>query len=214
MDTNTMTAKSLMAALFFLCSSQVFVDSAAAHRVNVFAWVEGDTIHVEGKFGGGKSVKAGKILVTDTQGHALLSGLTNDHGEFSFKVPQRTDLKIILSAGQGHQGEWTIRAAEMPELPAAAAGAAKDPKSMPSASKENDAASPADGMAAANTGINREELEAIIATVMDRKLKPIIKMLADAQQKGPSLRDILAGIGYIFGLAGIAAYIHRRKTSK
>ena len=93
------------------------VDSASAHRVNVFAWVEGDVIHVEGKFSGGKKVKAGKITVMDPQGVELLSGRTNDQGKFSFKVPKRTDLRIVLIAGQGHQGEWTLRADEMQELP-------------------------------------------------------------------------------------------------
>ena len=41
----------------------VAVQSASAHRVNVFAWVDGDTIHVESKFSGGKKVKTGKVVV-------------------------------------------------------------------------------------------------------------------------------------------------------
>ena len=40
----------------------VAVQSASAHRVNVFAWVDGDTIHVESKFSGGKKVKTGKVV--------------------------------------------------------------------------------------------------------------------------------------------------------
>ncbi len=100
-----------------LCIFPMFVNTASAHRVNVFAWVEGDTIYVESKFAGGKKVTSGKIVVTDPRGNPLLSGLTNDQGEFSFKVPQRTDLKIVLIAGQGHQAEWTLGAAEMEDLP-------------------------------------------------------------------------------------------------
>jgi len=31
------------------------------------------------------------------------------------------------------------------------------------------------------------------------------------QQKAPGVRDIFAGIGYIIGLVGIAAYVQNRK---
>ena len=65
--------------LFFLGPHQ-----ADAHRVNLFAWVEGDHVYVESKFSGGKKVKAGKIIVTDPQGHELVKGTTNDQGEFAF----------------------------------------------------------------------------------------------------------------------------------
>ncbi|MGD9362169.1 MAG: hypothetical protein PVH85_25095, partial [Desulfobacterales bacterium] len=65
----------------------VAAQSASAHRVNVFAWVDGDTIHVESKFSGGKKVKTGKVVVMDPRSVELLSGFTNDQGEFSFKVP-------------------------------------------------------------------------------------------------------------------------------
>jgi len=80
-----------------------------AHGVYVFAWVAGDTVYVESKFSGGKKVNSGKIIVTDPRGAELLSGTTNDQGEFSFKVPKRTELKIVLLAGAGHRAEWTIR---------------------------------------------------------------------------------------------------------
>jgi nickel transport protein len=67
------------------------------------------------------------------------------------------------------------------------------------------------GTAAPGTDMRPKELEAAIESVLDRKLKPITRMLADMQQEGPSVRDILAGFGYIFGLAGIAAYVQSRK---
>jgi nickel transport protein len=91
--------------------------SVNAHRVNVFAWIEGDTVHVESKFSGGKRVKAGKITVLDSEGGELISGMTNENGEFSFKIPKKTDLKIVVEAGEGHRGEWSINAADI-EMPA------------------------------------------------------------------------------------------------
>ena len=38
-------------------------------------------------------------------------------------------------------------------------------------------------------------------------------MLAESRDKGPTFRDVLGGIGYIFGLMGLAAYIHFRRKA-
>ena len=186
--------------------------SASAHRVNVFAWVEGDMIHVEGKFASGKIVKAGKIVVMDPQGVELLSGLTGDQGEFSFKAPRRADLRIVLIAGQGHQGEWVIRADEMNDLPSDPVSETGTATGAQSAPTETDSKTTTDTKTAAlETNISPKELESIIESVVDKKLKPINRMLSELRQEGPTVKDIFAGIGYILGLVGIAAYVHSRK---
>ena len=55
-------------------------------------------------------MNGGEIVVYDLAGKQLLSGKTNADGEFSFKMPGKTGLKIVIQAGMGHQGEWTIPA--------------------------------------------------------------------------------------------------------
>ena len=115
--------KSIMKTLMlnitaFLFSLFLGFDHASAHRVNLFAWVEGDTVYVESKFSGGKKVNMGKIIVTDPQGTELVKGITNEKGAFSFKIPKKTDLKIVLLAGTGHRAEWVIPVSEI-EMPAA-----------------------------------------------------------------------------------------------
>jgi len=212
---NRIKANTAVAALFLLCIVFVAVDSALAHRVNVFAWTEGDTVHVESKFAGGKKVKAGKIVVKDPQGNELLRGITDDQGEFSFKVPKRTDLKIVLIAGQGHQAEWTIRATEMEELPSETASGTVAEEAMQTERKKGVPKTSSDTMTAVpDNAIKPKELEAIIETVLDRKLKPITRMLADIRHEGPTVRDIFAGIGYILGLVGIAVYVQSRKKKE
>lgn len=207
--------KNAVAVLFFVCIIFLVIDSAFAHRVNVYAWVDGDTIYVESKFAGGRTVKSGKIVVKDPQGVDLLSGLTNDEGEFSFKIPKRTDLKIVLHAGQGHQGEWTIRAAEMEDLPSGAAPDTGAEKTRPSEQKNAVSKTTVNtGTATPDTDRKTTDLEAVIESVLDRKLKPITRMLADMQQEGSFVRDIFAGIGYIFGLVGIVAYVQSRKKKE
>lgn len=138
----------------FLIAFFLIAGIANAHRVNLFAWVEGNTVYVESKFSGGKKVNAGKIIVTDPQGIELLNGKTDDQGEFSFKIPKKTDLKIVLLAGTGHRAEWMIPAKEI-EMPAV-------------------------------------------------EKKPI-------QEQGPTVMDIIIGVGCIMGLTVFAAYIHNRR---
>ena len=110
-------AKPIFYLLLVGCLLSLSIEPVDAHGVNLFAWVEGDTVYVESKFSGGKRVKAGKIIVTDPQGTELVKGTTSEEGEFSFKVPKKTDLKIVLLAGAAHRAEWTVSAAEL-ETPA------------------------------------------------------------------------------------------------
>ena len=169
-------------------------------------------VHVEGKFHGGKKVKAGKIVVLDSRGNELLSGLTDDQGEYSFNIPKQTDLRIVLSAGQGHQGEWIVRADEMSDLPSEQAIQTGTKTETPSAKKEASSETSSNiKTASPDITIGREELETIIDSVLDEKLKPIHRKLSDMQQEGPTAKDIFAGIGYILGLVGIAAYVQSRK---
>jgi nickel transport protein len=147
-------AKPIFYLFLVVCLFCFRIAPVDAHRVNLFAWVEGDTVYVESKFSGGKKVKAGRIIVTDSEGVELITGTTNEKGEFSFKVPKKTDLKIVLLAGAAHRAEWTIPFAEI-EMPAAE--------------------------------------------------KPPVP------EKSASAKKIIIGIGCILGLAGIAAYIHRRR---
>jgi nickel transport protein len=63
-------------------------------------------------------------------------------------------------------------------------------------------------------GISRQEIKKLIDESLDRKLAPIMNMLADSYEDGPSLTEIISGIGYIFGLVGVAMYFTSRRKKK
>jgi nickel transport protein len=63
---------------------------ALAHKVLLSAYVEGDSVFVEGGFSDGTPCKNAGIEVFDPSGKKLLEGKTNEDGEFSFKPPQKT----------------------------------------------------------------------------------------------------------------------------
>jgi len=180
---------------------------ATAHRVTVFAWVEGDMVHVESKFAGGKRVKDGKVTVFDLQGNPLLEGRTDAQGKFSFEAPQKRALKIILGAGMGHRAEWIVSSEEIQ-------GASLE-KEGPAPVQKTGGTGPKKGAAGpiSTTADAPDKIELVVEKALDKKLAPIMKMLSESKEKRVSLKDILGGIGYILGLMGVAAYFHYRRRS-
>jgi nickel transport protein len=181
----------LLLALF----SVVAVNSSAlAHKATIFAWVEGDTVLTESKFSGGKRVVNSEVRVFNSKGEEILKGRTDDRGEFSFKIPEMTDLQIVLDAGMGHRAEWRIPEAELRGDVDVIPGSVKPVESSPEGP----------------TLLGREEVKQIVEDSLDTKLRPIARRLAEMEEKGPSVTEILGGIGYIFGLMGVALYFKSR----
>lgn len=187
----------IMAMVFGLTLST----PAWAHRVIIYGWVEGDRVITNSRFGNQRPVKGGDVSVFDAAGNLLTKGQTDDKGDFTFQVSGREALDILLSAGPGHQAKWRISAAEL--------GAAEN---YPRA--ESIAAPAGSRVSAAVGGCSREMVEAVVDSALDRKLRPMMKAIAEAKQEAVSFRDILGGIGYILGLVGLATYIRFRPGKK
>ena len=151
---NAYLAKPIFYLFLAVCLLSFRIEHVDAHQIILLTWVEGDTVYVDSRFHGREKIKAGKIIVTDSQGHELIKGKTDENGEFSFTVPKKTDLKIVLLTGEGHRAEGTLSLADI-EIPAAE--------------------------------------------------KPPVP------EKDPSALKIIIGIGCILGLAGIVAYIRKRR---
>lgn len=179
--------------------------SALAHRVNIFAYVQGQEVFVECSFSKSNRVRHGQIEVYAAGlDELLLRGETDDQGLFSFPVPPRAvelgaDLRIVLWAGEGHQNEWTVPASEFTSIPATLQGLAP---------VQSQAAPQRDLTTA--TAVSPAELEAMLGAMLDAKLAPIKRLLLEQIKTGPGLIEIIGGIGWIFGLVGVAAYFKGR----
>ncbi len=170
---------------------------ASAHKVFIHAWFDGDTIYTESYFGAKRKVKGGLILVFDPSGKKLLEGRTNEKGEFSFKAPQKTDLRIVVEAGMGHRNECILKAEEDSRVPG---GEAKDFKA------DN---ATAESMPLISVGA--EQIKALVEQALDARLKPIKHELAAIRkEKSIGITEIIGGIGYIFGLMGLVMYFRSR----
>jgi nickel transport protein len=179
--------------------------SAYGHNVSIFAWVESGTVHTESKFSGGRRVKGGKIEVFDHQGRSIHAGTTNDEGYHGFALPAGAkELKIVLTAGMGHTNHWTIRAEELGVVDT------DDGVTINQSQPAAMSSSPPIARGVSPSGLDAQAIETIVERVLERKLAPIRSQLAGQRW---TIRDILAGLGYILGLVGLASFVHYRKQT-
>jgi len=177
-----------------------FPFEARAHGVYLFAWVEGETVYTESSFGGKKGVIGGLIKVFDPSGTLLMEGKTDEKGEFSFRIPQKTDLRIVLEATMGHRAEFLLEAGEV-----------EGEKEGQRTESVDEADKPVSQVALSQ--LDSEQLKVMMEEVLEAKLKPIQRTLANMQkEKGPDLTEIIGGLGYIFGIMGLILYFKNRKT--
>jgi nickel transport protein len=185
-----------------------------AHKVRIFAWQDGENIVTESKFSRGKSARNADVTVVETEtGKELLSGTTNTDGIFTFPLPKinSKELKIIVDTGDGHKNSWIFNLEK--SVPGDKNATSSQPETPTSAQPPtpSPATKPPEGV---HQTITPSELTKIIEESLDKKLAPINRTLAENAEKGPSLQDILGGIGYIIGLAGIVAYMQSLKNKK
>lgn len=179
----------------FLCLAA----AAHAHKVNIFAYVDGDSVVTDSGYSRSKRVHGGTVEVYDmTTGNMLLAGQTDENGKFDFTIPaeargNKADLLLRLKAGAGHQAEWIVRHDEF-----VAAGG------LFSAEKDHVHAA----VSKPQESMDSSEVKVFIRT----ELAPIKQMLAELSQPGPGVTEIVGGFGYIFGIFGIIAYMKSRKS--
>ena len=177
--------------------------SVFAHKVNIFAYVEGKKIYTESYFNDGKKCVDSKIEVFDNQGNILLEGLTDQEGMFFFEAPSEDvidgDLNLVLTASTGHRAEYSISVDEI----RGSAGLIKE---------ENE--EPISIVSPKTSLVDLKEIQSIIEDSLDEKLKPIMREMREikkSQEDKISPTEIIGGIGYIIGIFGIIAYFLSRK---
>lgn len=192
-----------------------------AHRVNIFAYVDGDTVVTDSGYSRTSRVMGGTVEVFDAAtGLRLLSGTTDDTGHFTFPIPEPAragtmDLRLLLTAGEGHQTEWTIKAEELAAAASPAGATAETAAAQPTQSPPPAPTQTAPRPALATTGQPDQVAAAPLTAaqteaLLRRELAPVKQMLAELNQPGPGMTEIIGGIGYILGIFGIAAYMKSR----
>jgi nickel transport protein len=189
------TLPALIALLILLRGTPAF-----AHKVNVFATVEGRTIRGEVYFRGGAAAQNAKVEVLDPAGEKLAEATTDQQGKFSLEARYRCNYRLVADAGEGHAGEYTVEAGELPDdLPARGSSATSTAGESPPPVVSPHPTAPA--APAADDARLKEMLETAVA-----KQIGLLRRDLDRYQAEIRLRDILGGIGYIVGITGLLFY--------
>lgn len=206
---------------------------AEAHSVYIFAWPESGRICTESYFSRSAKVRGGEVLMLDGQGAELAAGRTDNAGGICFPAPDiAMDLHFVVKAGQGHRAEYLLPASSVaeavrgkdagkaavpvqesviPEAATPSAGAGSLPGDSLATSPDTGQTSVA---AVSSSGTpDMEAWRAVLREELALQLAPLHRALAAQQeQSGPGLRDIIGGLGWIAGLAGLGVfYAGRRK---
>ncbi|NIA21644.1 MAG: carboxypeptidase regulatory-like domain-containing protein [Anaerolineaceae bacterium] len=195
-------AETALLSLLALAALSAGGKQALAHRVNIYAWSEaGSAIRGEAYFPGGGKAKNATVEVFAPGGRKLGETKTDDAGQFTFQARYRCDHKFVANLGDGHGATYVLKADELPAaLPAlsgtttAAEGAEPQPKPVGP-----------QRAAAAVPEAPPSEVQRLVEQAVSRQVVPLRRQIRTYEEK-VRFRDILGGIGYIVGLAGIVFY--------
>ncbi len=191
----------LAVLLFSLsCNNIVF-----AHKVVVFAYSSGAEIVVEGSFGGKRPAQKSQVSVfSDATGDLLLEGETDSKGLFRFSKPEKEgSLKVLLKSGQGHQAEWLLTKDLVQPV--------QNSSNTNNEKGQSTVTSHVQQAGSKHLAIDEHELSTLINQAVAKEIEPLKHMLHQQLNKGPGIIEIIGGIGWLFGIAGIAVYLKNRK---
>ena len=199
--------------------------AAHAHKLKAFATAEGPIVSGYAYFTPGGRAQQADVTISGPGGVEVLKTGVNEQGEFHFVAKQRVDYTIAVDGGDSHVASFTIHAAALPDtLPAPADGKILplDPPGAAPVAASADTASPtqadqpAPSAAAASSGLvvtDPATLRAMIRESVAREVNPLRAQL-DAFQEQVGWRDVVSGIGYIFGLCGVAYFFAAWRSNR
>ncbi len=159
-----------------------------AHRLRIFAAPEGKHIRGSVYFSGGGKGK--NIAVNVSYNGVKLTEVTTDKsGEFSFTPKTDGKYTFIVDSGGGHSARTEVTFGNITVVKKS-----KSPSPVKHTAKIK------------NTG----ELRKIVAEEVSKGLFPLREQLNSYEDR-VRFRDILGGIGYIIGIAGLYAWLKSRK---
>ncbi len=178
----------------------LWISPAWAHKLNVFAYIEGGTVKGEAYFVDGAPVKNSAVQLQERDGTILEEGVTDEEGRFVLPVPGDLEtFSVVVSGGPGHKAEMELTRIESEE---------ERPLG-----REKEGEEDRHGETGKNGEVDLEELDQVLRGIVRSETESIKRELVRINQQlsKPGLVEILGGIGYIVGLVGIALWAGNRK---
>jgi len=200
------------------------VNSAVAHRVNIHALQEGRVVKVHAYWVDGTDAQRAVLKAVDTKGKVVFMGLTDDQGICMFSLPQAGKYSLIFDAGMGHRAETMLEYSFTSDLKES--GDQVLASLAPSGASKGEAVSGEVLSAGVGSSVDDKfsldsckvpaRLLRQMDAMLDRKLRPVLDELSGLRERQNRIRirDVTAGLGYILGLAGFAAWFSARKRRR
>ena len=175
---------------------------AMAHKLKIFAAVEGNVVAGYAFFIGGGRAQDTPWQAKDEAGTLLGEGRTGPEGEFRLTVPEpiASDITISVNTQEGHIAATTLAAARFGAAPSAPAAA---PAPTASSAPEATFDAPAGPAATPDTA-------ALVEAAVQRQVEPLLERIEEMDSR-LRMTDILSGIFLIIGLAGIGLWARGRR---
>jgi nickel transport protein len=170
---------------------------ASAHALKVFAAAEGHRVEGRVYYAGGGPVRDARVTVLTPDGRVLAQLESTADGTFAYEPVELVDQLIRVQTLEGHAAEWTVTANAFASAPETRGGQSTAPA--------------LGGFAAAAP--ESAGLEAAVEQAVARQVRPLREELL-AYAERVRLQDLLGGIGYILGLAGLALWWRSRRPDQ
>jgi len=198
----------------------VMIQSSIASAHNVVSGVYADGMMIEGEIGfsNGDMAQAGSpVKVYGSEGGLIAELTLAEGGVFSYQAKTATKHIFKSNLSAGHIAEMVIEANELtPVKPLSTSD--KPPlikrsmdsrKPQTSDNKVGNTPLGSDG-SSLGSNITVEQLESIVRSAVAQQIRPLQKELRAYKEK-VMFRDITGGLGFIFGLFGVAAWMASKR---
>jgi len=179
---------------------------ALAHRLDVSVDVTEGKVVVEARYHDGVPAQEADVTVTDPDGNVLIEAKTNAEGTFQFTLAAiPAHVNVVVKTADGHRGAMTVSGKDLAGL----AGAVEEPDR---AGHDSSASEPWANEHSSADHDDLHEIEAALARI-ETELHEIDRELEHLREHhaGANFDRGLAGVGFIVGLTGVAAYCLARR---
>ncbi len=176
--------------LFLLC----FNVSSYAHRVNIFAWFDGEKVNGRAYYSNGIPARDARIDVFSKKSERLFSLKTDRNGRFSFDPKGKDTLRLVLYAGMGHRATTVISTGLKAKK--VQKGSNGDIYPLKNSNKSLTKDTPCN--------LSLKNIDSLLQLRLAPLEKEIERLSMDSERI--TFKDILSGFGYIMGIMGLWLY--------
>lgn len=193
--------------------------AAQAHKLKVFAMGDGQQITGYVYYPGGGRAQSLTVKALGPDGAILGEVTTDNQGRFALSAKFRCDHRLVVQTPDGHKAAYLLKAselaAELPPLPGAPTKpiTAQEPAAdaLGTFAEEEQDVVALDDLVWSTV---RKRMQSLVQDAVREQVQPLREQIEGYEERR-RLHDILGGIGYIVGVAGIAFYflgVSRRRA--